>query len=96
MTDKFDLSLDTRMMRSPTVLSSDMGDEFVMMDIESGLYFNLKDVGAAVWVEIETEITFGEVLTRLTEQFEVDRATCEAEMREFVKQLVELKMVTLS
>ena len=96
MTSKFELSLDTKLMRSPTVLTSDMGEEFVMMDVESGQYFNLKEVGAAVWNEIETEISFGEVLNRLMERFEVDRETCETEMRVFVERMMELKMVTLS
>ena len=82
--------------RNDTILATDLGDEFVMMDVTSGQYFNLKVVGASIWKQLEEPRTFSEILKQLQEEFEVEPETCEREVREFVMQMIDLEMVTLS
>ena len=60
-----DNSDQTRLKRNPNIIASQIDGETVMMDEEFDSYFGMARVGAFIWQQLETEITFGELIARL-------------------------------
>lgn len=44
--------------RSPRPVTSEVDGELVMMDVESGNYFNLDSIGTAIWSRLEHPVRF--------------------------------------
>jgi len=70
-------------------LAAKVGDELVMMSVDSGVYIGLNDVGARVWDLIETPRDVKELCSTLAEEFETTPETCQPEVEAFLAQLEE-------
>jgi hypothetical protein len=74
--------------RQSHLLANELSDsEAVMLDIESGTYFGLRDVAKAIWDRLEQPIRVEDLCSRLVAQFEVDPATCRREVDAFLLDL---------
>ena len=51
--------------RTNTVLTAAVGKEIVMMDIDSGRYLGLDDIGSVIWQRLETPCTFGALVSQV-------------------------------
>ncbi|MBR0377619.1 MAG: lasso peptide biosynthesis PqqD family chaperone [Lachnospiraceae bacterium] len=71
--------------RKPDIIAADMDGEVVMMDIVSGKYYNLGRTGGAIWNLLESPKTLDELVDILTAKYDVDRATCKAQVEAFLK-----------
>lgn len=56
---------------------TDLSGEKVMVDFDSGKYFMIKGAGNDIWNLIQTEITVGDIIKRLMEDYEVSEGECE-------------------
>ena len=65
------------------------GDEIVMMSLQLGRYLGMSEVGARIWDLIETPQTVGAIQAQLLAEYEVDEATCAAEVQAFLAELAE-------
>ena len=80
---------DTRLSIPPQVMSRLVGDETVLLDLESGIYFGLDGVGKRIWESIVDGHTLGETAAMVVSEYEVDEATAQADVIEFASGLVE-------
>ena len=71
--------------RKADIITADMDGELVMMDIMSGKYYNLGTTGGASWNLLESPKTLDELVDALTSKYDVDRATCKAQVEQFLK-----------
>lgn len=79
---------------SDTVLSSQLGDESVILDHQHGLYFGLEGVGSFVWEKIqESPMTVAEIKAAVAEEFDADEATIEADINALLIQLKEEQLI---
>jgi len=73
---------------SPDVVSRQIGDEIVLMDLESGTYFGLNQVGSRVW-----ELTgagpqsLSALRDRIVEEFDVADEVAEQDLVKLLEQL---------
>ncbi|MGI8384800.1 lasso peptide biosynthesis PqqD family chaperone [Robertmurraya sp. P23] len=74
---------------------SDMGGEKVMLSIENGKYYNLGESGGAIWGLIESDVKVKEVITRLTELYEVEQKECEEQVVAFLNHLLNEGLVKI-
>ena len=68
-------------------LAAQVGDELVMMSVDSGVYIGLNEVGARVWDLIETPRDLGDLCKKLSEEFETTPQACRPEVEAFLAQL---------
>lgn len=68
-------------------LAAKVGNELVMMSAAKGNYIGLSSVGARIWELIETPQTIESLCDRLVAEYEVDPATCRAEVNTFLTAL---------
>ena len=79
----------TRLSIPTQVMSRLVGEETVLLDLQSGMYFGLDGVGKRIWESIGEGLTLGETSQVIMSEFEVDEATAQSDVFEFVSDLVE-------
>jgi len=79
MEDKM-LTRDARLKIPEQVVTRQVGDETVLLDLESGTYFGLDPVGSRFLELLQAESALGTVITRILEEFEVTEAQLEADL----------------
>jgi hypothetical protein len=65
---------------SPRQISTAMGAEQAILQLDSGKYFGLNPVGARVWQLLAQPRTVGEVLATLLAEYEVPADRCRADL----------------
>ncbi len=83
----------TRVKMSKQLNVTDLAGEKVMVDFESGKYFLIKGVGNDIWDMIQEEITIGEIVDKLLQEYDVSQEECEASVYEFLGKLEELEFL---
>jgi hypothetical protein len=74
-------------------VSSRVGDEAVILDLDESLYYALDPVGARIFELVQEPVRLAAVAERLVEEFEVDDETARADVLAFVGTLVERRLV---
>jgi hypothetical protein len=87
------MDLDTRLSIPPQVMSRPVGDETVLLDLESGTYFGLDGVGKRIWESIDKGLTLGDTVAVIEAEYEVDKDQAKADVIEFVSDLIERGLV---
>lgn len=83
-----------KMLKRPDV--SELAGEKVMIDFETGKYFMLKGSANEIWEILEDGITEEQIVEKLLEIYEVDKATCEASVHEFLNTLVDNGFISVA
>lgn len=81
--------------RNPDLIATDMDGETVMMSIERGEYYGIGGVGSRVWSLLEQPASLATVVATIRAEFDVDEATCQADMARFLDELQQLGLVTI-
>jgi len=64
-----------------------MDGELVMMGLERGEYYGLRDVAAAVWENLAQPRTLDELCALVSAEYDVTAETCEPDVVAFLGQL---------
>lgn len=82
------LDRSSRVKQNPGVLSAEVGEAVVLLHAERNAYFDMDAVGAEVWRRIGEPTAIGDVCQALEALYEVDAATCEADVVAFLEDAV--------
>ena len=82
-----------RFIQNKTIVQSKIGEEVVMLDMESGFYFGLNSVASVIWGLLAYEIGFEKLIDQLMAKFDVERSICEADTQELLDQLLEKNII---
>jgi hypothetical protein len=77
------------------VMARQVGDETVILDLQSGTYFGLDPVGARIWQLIGEGRTFGEICDTLLDEYEVAREVLERDVNELAEKLLAQKLISV-
>ena len=69
------------------VVARRIGEETIILDLESGTYFGLDPVGARAWELMAEGRTINSVCTVMLEEYDVDEARLERDLRKLVEDL---------
>ena len=83
------MNLDTRLNIPPQVMSRLVGDETVLLDLESGIYFGLENVGQRIWQCVSDGKSLAETIDVIVAEYDVDMAQARKDVIDFEKTLVE-------
>ncbi len=70
------------------VVTRQVGDETVLLNLESGTYFGLDPVGSRFLELLEAESALTAVIARMLEEFEVSEAQLEADLLRLVDEML--------
>lgn len=82
-----------RFIQNKAIVQSKIGEEVVMLDMDSGFYFGLNSVASVIWGLLEIEIGFEELINQLMAQFEVERSLCETDTKALLNQMLEKNII---
>ena len=74
--DKCEITESSIVVAVEEQISSDLGGESVILNMESGIYHGLNEVGARVWNLIEKPKTVKDIKGVLLEEYEVEADVC--------------------
>jgi len=77
----------------PTTLSRELEGETVLVDIDSGTYFGLDEVGTVIWRLIGENVPTTDIPARLTEEFDVDEHTARTDFEALLAELLSKGLV---
>ena len=84
----------------PDVVWRDVDGEIVLLNVVTGQYFGLDEVGSRVWALLqadgETGATLDALRDRVVAEFDVTPAGAQEDLRVLFLQLVEQQLVTVS
>jgi hypothetical protein len=82
------VSLDERAFATPRVLCKALGDEAVLLDLETETYFGLNAVGSRFWNLLTTAPTIRDALAAIQEEYDVAPDELERDMSALIEDLV--------
>jgi hypothetical protein len=71
-----------------------LGDELAMLNVDSGEYFVINEVGKDVWEQIDGEKNVQQVIEELTKTYDADSEEIEKDVSVFIKELEEAKVIS--
>lgn len=83
------MTLPQLLARSADAMTSQVGDETVILHVGSGTYFGLDPVGTRIWTLIETPQSVESLTKLLLSEFDVPANILEADIRTFLEDLHE-------
>lgn len=77
-------------------ISSDLGEEAIILNLKSGMYHGLNEVAAQIWNTIQQPKSIKEVRTRILEEYEVDIQQCDRDLKALLKELTEAGLIDIA
>jgi hypothetical protein len=81
--------LDAIVRAAPNQVSCDLSGESIILDLDSGIYYGLNEVGARVWALVQEPVALRAVLEALLEEYDVDPGRCAADLLNLARELAE-------
>lgn len=82
-----------KFIQNKAIVQSQIGEEVVMLDMDSGFYFGLNSVASVIWGILANAIGFEALIDQLMTQFDVERSLCETDTKELLDQLLEKNII---
>lgn len=75
------------------VVAEVLDGEAVLLNLTTGVYFGLNETGTRVWQLLEAREDLRTVISRIADEFGVDRTAVETDVMRLVQDLVEKRLV---
>ena len=89
------VGVDNLVVQNNEPIASRVDDEVVLMSIRAGTLFGLGTVGSEIWDLLQTPRRVGDICSALVRDFDVDAATCEREVLDFLESLVARELIRI-
>lgn len=76
-------------------ITSPIGDEIVMMSMESGNYIGINEVGAVIWNKLEQPMTIKEVINYLLSIYDITEDACTEKTVKHIADMANQEMVLI-
>ena len=74
----------------------DLGGEYVILNLEAGVYYGLDDVGSRVWELIHSPATVEEIRDTLVAEYDVDPVRCEHDLLRLLQEMFSAGLVLVA
>jgi hypothetical protein len=87
--------MNEKYIQNKKIIQSKIGEEVVMMDMDSGFYFSLNSVASAIWSKLENQITLADLVEELINIYAIERTVCEKDTQELLEQFLEKNIIRI-
>jgi hypothetical protein len=87
------VSFTDRLRVAPDVLFRFVGEEGVLVNLSTELYFGLNPVGTRMWNALSSGDSIQAAYDALLEEYEVEPAQLRADLEELIEQLLRQKLI---
>ncbi len=81
------------MRRSESAMARRVDDELVILDVTTGRYYGLSDVGAVIWACLSTECSQAELIAAVLDEYDVDEEQASRDVAELLEHLIDTGLV---
>ena len=74
-------------------ISSELGDGSIILNLKSGTYHGLNELGARIWNIIQQPKAVKDLKTILLEEYEVDIQQCDRDLKELLTELIKVGLI---
>jgi hypothetical protein len=79
--------------QNPDMVATEMDGDFVMMNIATGEYYNIRGSGARIWELSSAPIAELDLVKAICDEFDVEEAVCTTDVRRFVAEMLEAGLI---
>ena len=90
------MNMNSQFVVPPQVRARTVGEETVLLHLDSGTYFGLDPVGTRAWQLIKTGKSLNEACDAIIEEFDVSRQVLEQDVLALARDLVDKKLVSVA
>lgn len=87
------IDLEMTVVRNDKILSAAVGDESVLMSLESGTYYALKATSLAIWEHLKEPVRVSDLCDLLADIYQAPLETVKTDTLEFLSLLETQKMI---
>lgn len=87
------VTIDSVLVRSDHCLASEVDDELVMMDVQSGHYFALDAIGRDIWSRLEQPMRVGDLCLALEQAYAAPLEVITADVLRLLHSMVDEGLV---
>jgi hypothetical protein len=80
---------------APDVLSSELGSEYVLLNLQDGTYYGLDEVGADIWTRLQTPVTIADICDAIVTEYDVDAERCRRDVLKLLHDLAKRGLVEI-
>ncbi len=81
------IKLNSIIKQRDDILVQNLDEDIVMANIDNGHYYGVDQSSKRIWDLMEKPISVADLCARVLKEYEVDQATCEADVLSFVNEL---------
>jgi len=78
------------------VMFNRVGEEIVLLDLDSGTYFGLDSVGSRIWELVTGNATIGGAIDSMLAEYEVEAEVLERDVLALMNELEEKKLISVA
>jgi hypothetical protein len=90
---KPDLTDDTILVASGDQVSSDLGNETVLLQLRTKTYYGLPGVAGQVWEQLQEPVSVADLRQGLLDRYDVEPERCEKELADLLHQMLDAKLI---
>ena len=79
--------------RAKDAISTELDGETVILNIETGVYNGLDQVGTTIWNLLEKPISFRDLAEGIMSEYEVDEKRCSDDLCSFLSDMLQNKLI---
>ena len=79
--------------RNKDVVWRTLGDDCILLHLESGIYYTLNEEGRMLWEALDGENKLAEIRAKIMEHYEVDAGTIQKDLIEIMEDLIKENLV---
>ena len=80
--------------RNENITWKEFVTDSILLDLRSGDFFDVNDVGLMIWKQIDGQQTVKEIITKLAASFDTADEEIASDVNEFLKELVDKGLIT--
>jgi hypothetical protein len=81
------ISLSTILVAAREQVSSELAGGVIMLDLKSGVYYGLEDVGARIWALLQEPISVSNIRDILLDEYDVSAEQCERHLLQLLEEM---------
>lgn len=89
------LSIHSTVVASKQQVSVDLQGDVVILELASGVYYGLQQVGSDIWKQLAEPVTVGAICAALLEEYAIEPERCEQETLAFLCELAAFGLIEI-
>ena len=87
------MTSDTILVAAEGLATADLDEEAVVLDVNSGIYYGLNEIGARVMDLLKEPISLGDIMNTMLEEYEVEREQLEHDLTAFLQVMKDQQLI---